>query len=429
MKYTQKDIIATVFLKKGNLVTHFQDHTIMGDTLSLIRSFNDSGIDKIILYDLSDDEAEHEENLRVLKEITAISELPVCAGGNISSIQDVKKILYSGCNKVILNSLKKETMELAKAGAERFGKERIALSLFNMDVLFKQKEMVCSYVSELMVLDERLAGRLDGVTEVPYSILARDFSREEIRDILRSDENIKGISCRSFSIDPGQVLGLKEFLKEEGIGIDHLTSSMDWSSFKLNSDGMIPVIVQDFETNEVLMLAYMNEEAYRTTLETGKMTYYSRSRNELWIKGLTSGHFQYVKSLKIDCDQDTILARVSQIGAACHTGNRSCFYTDLATDEYMQKNLMAVLTNTYDHIKSRKEQPKSGSYTHYLFDKGLDFMVKKLGAEAASLLVSAKNDDREDTKSQIADLLYHVMVLMVEKGITLDEILEEMMMR
>ena len=108
-----------------------------------------------------------------------------------------------------------------------------------------------------------------------------------------------------------------------------LKSKMNWSEFKLNSDGMIPVIVQDYQTDEVLMLAYMNEEAYLTTLKLGKMTYWSRSRNELWTKGLTSGHVQYVKSLTIDCDNDTILAKVEQVGAACHTGNRTCFFTPL----------------------------------------------------------------------------------------------------
>ena len=106
----------------------------------------------------------------------------------------------------------------------------------------------------------------------------------------------------------------------------NLKSSIAWSDFKLNSDGMVPVIAQDYQTNEVLMLAYMNEEAFNTTLETGKMTYWSRSRNELWTKGLTSGHLQFVKSLTLDCDNDTILARVEQIGAACHTGNRTCFF-------------------------------------------------------------------------------------------------------
>ena len=109
-----------------------------------------------------------------------------------------------------------------------------------------------------------------------------------------------------------------------------LKCSIAWSDFKLNSDGMVPVVVQDFENNEVLMLAYMNEEAFETTLKLGKMTYWSRSRKELWTKGLTSGHVQYVKQLLIDCDNDTILAKVEQVGAACHTGNRTCFYRTLA---------------------------------------------------------------------------------------------------
>ncbi len=104
---------------------------------------------------------------------------------------------------------------------------------------------------------------------------------------------------------------------------------MNFNEFKLNSDGHIPVVVQDHENNQVLMVAYMNEEAYNKTIETGRMTYYSRSRDELWIKGLTSGHFQYVKELYIDCDNDTLLARVEQIGAACHTGNRTCFFTEI----------------------------------------------------------------------------------------------------
>ena len=117
----------------------------------------------------------------------------------------------------------------------------------------------------------------------------------------------------------------------------NLVSSMDFDEFKLNSDGMIPVITQDYKTGQVLMLAYMTKEAFQETLRTGKMTYYSRSRNELWCKGVTSGHYQYVKSLSIDCDKDTILARVIQVGAACHTGNYSCFYRALVPEAQTEK--------------------------------------------------------------------------------------------
>ncbi len=122
---------------------------------------------------------------------------------------------------------------------------------------------------------------------------------------------------------------MKEELKMEETMAVPFVSTMDFDEFKLNSDGMIPVVTQDYKTGEVLMVAYMTKESYEKTLETGKMTYYSRSRQELWCKGDTSGHYQYVKSLSIDCDYDTILAKVEQIGAACHTGNRSCFFKDL----------------------------------------------------------------------------------------------------
>ena len=206
----------------------------------------------------------------------------------------------------------------------------------------------------------------------------------------------------------------------------NLKSSIAWSDFKLNSDGMVPVIAQDYQTNEVLMLAYMNEEAFNTTLETGKMTYWSRSRNELWTKGLTSGHLQFVKSLTLDCDNDTILAKVRQIGAACHTGNRSCFYRELASRDYVDTNPLTVLTEDYDVIRNRKEHPKEGSYTNYLFDKGIDKILKKCGEEATEMVIAAKNPNPEEIKYEIADFLYHCMVLMAEKGVTWEDITEEL---
>ena len=189
------------------------------------------------------------------------------------------------------------------------------------------------------------------------------------------------------------------------------------------------MIVQDYKTDEVLMLAYMNEEAFETTLKSGKMTYWSRSRNELWTKGLTSGHLQYVKSLTLDCDNDTILAKVSQIGAACHTGNRTCFFKTLVKKEYDDTNPLRVFQDVYDVIMDRKENPKEGSYTNYLFDKGLDKILKKVGEECTEIVIAAKNPDKEEVKYEISDFLYHMMVLMAEKGVTWDEIVKELARR
>ena len=219
---------------------------------------------------------------------------------------------------------------------------------------------------------------------------------------------------------------MKQILKSAGISTDTFESAVSWNDFKRNSDGLVPVIVQDYKSLEVLMLAYMDEEAFQATLSTGKMTYYSRSRRELWLKGKTSGHYQYVKSLKIDCDNDTILATVKQVGAACHTGNRSCFFTALAEKEYKETNPLKVFEEVYHIILDRKEHPKEGSYTNYLFDKGIDKILKKLGEEATEIIIAAKNPDPEEIKYEISDFLYHMMVLMADKGVTWEEITEEL---
>lgn len=215
-----------------------------------------------------------------------------------------------------------------------------------------------------------------------------------------------------------------------GIKMDNFAPELKWSDLKKNSDGMVPVIVQDYRTDEVLMLAYMDEEAFQTTIRIGKMTYHSRSRNELWTKGLTSGHIQYVKSLTADCDYDTILAKVLQVGAACHTGNRSCFFNEIVKKEYVEKNPLKVLESVYEVINQRKETPVDGSYTNYLFQHGLDKILKRVGEECTEVIIAAKNSDNPAAiKYEISDLMYAIMVLMVEKGVTWEEITGELAQR
>jgi len=207
---------------------------------------------------------------------------------------------------------------------------------------------------------------------------------------------------------------------------------------KFDSNGLIPVIVQDHKTNEVLMLAYMNEEAYLKTLETKKVHYWSRSRQKLWLKGETSGHFQYVKSISIDCDNDTILLKVDQVEAACHTGHYTCFYREIDENKIEEisntvfdaakvyNNKAAVLQEVYDVITDRRENPKEGSYTNYLFDKGIDKILKKVGEEAAEVIIAAKNKAAGEIRYEVSDLIYHLLVLMVERGVKLDDIYDEL---
>lgn len=204
----------------------------------------------------------------------------------------------------------------------------------------------------------------------------------------------------------------------------------DISAVRFDEKGLVPAIAQDAQTGEVLMLAYMNEESLRLTLETGYATYYSRSRQKLWKKGETSGHTQKVLSLKYDCDGDAILMSVLQTGPACHTGAHSCFFNTVAqADEDDFPANAGILQSVYDVIGDRRVHPQEGSYTNYLFDKGVEKMCKKLGEEASETIIAAMKRSREEVTYEAADLLYHLLVLLHEQDVTPQDVWEELKKR
>lgn len=193
---------------------------------------------------------------------------------------------------------------------------------------------------------------------------------------------------------------------------------------KFDEKGLIPTIVQDINTKEVLMLAYMNETSIEKTIKEKKACYFSRSRQQLWTKGETSGNIQRVVGLSYDCDNDTILLEVEQKGVACHTGNYSCFFNEVFKDSII--NEQKLINKLYDLIKNRKLNPKEGSYTNYLFDKGLDKILKKVGEESAEVIIAAKNQDKDEIVYEISDLVYHTLVLMVESNVEIEDIINEL---
>jgi phosphoribosyl-ATP pyrophosphohydrolase/phosphoribosyl-AMP cyclohydrolase len=197
--------------------------------------------------------------------------------------------------------------------------------------------------------------------------------------------------------------------------------NLDIKSLKFDERGLIPAIVQDARTREVLTLAYMNAESLARTIETRQTWFWSRSRNELWHKGETSGNTQSVVSLASDCDNDAIVVLVEPAGPACHTGARSCF--DLHTES---EDLGQLLAQLYELIESRERDRPEGSYTTYLFNNGLDKILKKVGEESAETIIAAKNEDSARLTSEVADLVYHLLVLLVARGVSLDEIREEL---
>lgn len=324
--------------------------------------------------------------------------------------------------------MQKNSIPLAEEASERFGKDRILISVKNVDFIYKNQNDINETFHEVLVLNMDILDAIENLTTIPYVVTFPEYNYQQIVEVLKR-ENVRGIAGPFINDTYTDVMKLKSTLSKEGIKMDNFAPDLKWSDLKLNSDGMVPVIVQDYRTDEVLMLAYMNEEAFNTTINIGKMTYYSRSRNELWTKGLTSGHIQYVKSLTADCDYDTILAKVSQIGAACHTGNHNCFFNNIVKKHYVEKNPLKVLESVYDVIKDRKENPKKESYTTALFEKGIDQILKALGEESTEIIIAAKNPDSDAIKYEISDFLYLCMIMMVEKGITWEDITGELSQR
>lgn len=198
---------------------------------------------------------------------------------------------------------------------------------------------------------------------------------------------------------------------------------------KFDEKGLVPAVVQDAADDTVLMVAYMNREALAKTLETGKTWFFSRSRNCLWNKGETSGHYQTVKEILLDCDMDTLLVKVEQTGAACHTGNRSCFYRRAALDgveEYTPAPNAHILDEIYSVVKDRMENPKEDSYTNYLLDMGIDKILKKVGEECSETIIAAKNDAPEEIALETSDLLYHLVVMLAQRGMTMQDVYGEL---
>ena len=424
-----KKFIPCIYLYKGNAVKGFSDSTIMDtNPVALARFYSDNNADELIVYDMSDGDAEHEEALDIIKEICAAAEIPVIGAGNVKRMEDIKKLLYAGCRKAALNYSKPGNVEITEEVSKKFGKDKIVACVTEADSIVRNETLLQEYVDEIILVKETCLKEAIGVSSIPMIASVPEVSLDKIMEIL-SCENICGISGYAINENAKELLAVKSLCQNNGIAVNTFEPAIRWEEFKKNTDGHVTVVVQDYKTDEVLMVAYMNEEAYNMTLKTGKMTYYSRSRQELWIKGETSGNYQYLKSLTADCDKDTILAKVSQIGAACHTGSHSCFFNEIMAKEYEESNPLKVFEQVFDVIKDRKVHPKEGSYTNYLFDKGIDKILKKLGEEATEIVIAAKNPNANEVKYEISDFLYHMMVLMAEKNVTWEEITTELAQR
>ncbi len=367
----------------------------IGKILEKALALQNNGTDELVLINFDADKTVQEAFLEQARTLSRTIDIPFLIGAPASRFEDVKKAFYTGARGVILRKSDTEGNDLVKEGTDRFGKSNIYV--MDKSVCVNGKEKV------LIVKDSAA-------------------TPEEVAAELKKDAVFEFASV----LDNTDVMAFKRETAAFGVEINTFTPSITFDELKTGADGLIPCIVQDYRTNEVLMMAYMDREAFEKTAETGIMTYHSRSRNELWVKGATSGHYQYLRSLCCDCDKDTLLAKVVQIGAACHTGNRSCFFNEMIKHEYAEKDISKVLTSLYDVVIDRKAHPKEGSYTNYLIDKGIDKILKKCGEEATEMVIAAKNPNAEELKYEIADLLYHMTVLMEECGVDWQDVAVEL---
>lgn len=418
-------IIPSIYLYNGNVVDKETKEIVGdGDAVELATFYNNRGADELLVFDLSSSDSEHDANIGTMIKIQDAVDIQMIVGGNVKRLEDVKKYIYTGAKKAILDMSKDANVEIVKEASKRFGSDKIAVML-NKDYDFSKIKQL-KYDGVSLIIADSCANECIGLG-IKVLAFNCNFTFNDMVEFGKQDK-VYGISDNSFAGD-FDFLNFKAQLKEEGVNTIVFESAMSFDQFKKNSDGMIPVVVQDYKTDKVLMVAYMNEEAFNLTIKTGKMTYFSRSRNEIWVKGVTSGHFQYVKELSMDCDLDTMLAKVYQVGVPCHTGADTCFFNTLVKKEYDESNPMRVFEDVYNVILDRKKNPKEGSYTNYLFDKGIDKILKKVGEEATEIVIAAKNPDPQEVKYEISDFLYHVMVLMAEKGVSWKEITKELSRR
>ena len=408
------------------------ENEIAAKVIQLAKDYSYGGADELFIYNYSKDEKSREEFLSLAKELSKEVDIPFLIGCHIERMEDIKKAIYTGADSIITKYVLLSNKALLKEAAERFGSEKIIVELDMIECMDTEEDLshilaeykVGKILLKHVALSENVKKRIE---QSPIPVIVRDsLIRNDISSLL-AISNIIGVATNFY--ENKDIMKAKHAIKSEGIEVNSFESKVPFSDFKMNADGLIPVIVQDYRSGEVLMLAYMNEEAYNNTVVTGRMTYYSRSRQALWIKGETSGHFQYVKELTLDCDKDTILAKVLQIGPACHTGSDSCFFTELVKKEYKNIDPFHVFKDVYDVILDRRRNPKEGSYTNYLFDKGIDKILKKCGEEATEIVIAAKNPGAEELRYEIADYLYHLMVLMVECGLDWEDVTTELVHR
>ncbi len=457
--YPAIDIIdgKCVRLKMGD----YSQKTVFGDDpVAVAKEWERLGAKFIHIVDLDGARSGDMPNFDLISKIAKSVSAKIEVGGGIRDMTAVDRYLEAGVRRVILGTAALRNPAFARAAAQKYG-DRVAVGIdakdgkvavsgweevSSADAAEFAKEMERAGVKTIIYTDIATDGMLSGpnlkameemVNAVDIDVVASG-GVSKIEDVAALKKTgvegaIIGKALYTKDIDLSRALAEAENTEKDVKHMDIIKADFI-KDLKFDKDGLIPAVAQDSVSGEVLMLAYMNADSIRETIKTGHATYFSRSRQQLWEKGATSGNFQDVVEMYVDCDQDAIVLKVKQTGNACHTNNHSCFYRRVKDGklEEIPTGTAAkpgILYDVYNVIVDRVNHPKKGSYTNYLFDKGIDKMLKKVGEEASEVIIASKNYVKSEVQYETADLLYHLSVVLVEQGLTWDDIFVELQKR
>ncbi len=417
----RKNLFATLYLKNGEAVFSPEDYQIIGSAQEIVKLYNDSGIDKIILFDLSEQKDEHILNIHKIKELIRMIEVPVYGTGNLHQVEDIRNLLFAGCQKVILDSSQPDFNQLLEDSYKRFGKDKLTASLKKVDALFKQRINLETKIEELFIYDETIIDAVENLTMMPFIPIIASNQIDDYIKFLKMP-NVTGIGGPLTDATATDIMLMKNQINEQHIQINHLETSVLWEDFQLDTDGLMPVITQDYISSEVINFGYMNQYAFEQSIKFGRMTYYNKESGELSMFGFEEAQYQYIKSFTLDCHRQTLLAKISQFG-------NNCFPEEILKKDFLEKNTIKVFENLYDKMMEQRIKPIESSYISHLVSKGEDEVLKKCGEMIVDLMIAAKNGNSEAIRSDLTDLIYHLMVLMTEHDLKWQDVTNELIQR
>ena len=462
----EKKVVPCLDILNGKVVkgVNFEGMKELGCPSELALRYSRDGADEIVLLNIAGTSDGIFNLMKVLSDIASKVNVPIAVGGGVNSTDQMGALLRAGASKVSINSAAVKDPDLINRASVLFGRSSVISAIDAKRCGDNKWEVMVNggksgtgidAVQWAKEVESRGAGEIlltsvdsDGVKEGYDIALTRAIADAGSIPVTASggvgslDHFLSGITeghasavlaASVFHTGTYTVEQVKSYLMAHNVKVrTNEKNEFDVDSLKFNSDGLIPAIVQDYSTKEVLMMAWMNRESLLKTLESGQTWFWSRSRRELWHKGETSGNVQAVRNVKADCDMDTLLITVKQTGVACHTGNRSCFFNEVSEQfpcDIASGASCGILNEVYDVLIDRRDNPVEGSYTSALMTKGLDRILKKIGEEAGEFIIAAKNDVDEETVWELADLWFHSLVVLAKLEIPVSAVYKELARR